>query len=190
MSTAPADIEARLYGADTRPTRQAEIDRFIAAGLPPLGYTLARAQRGMLPCLPLSTLAPRPVRKAIPGTRARSAELHHATERLVPVMRHVRRDDGVLVMAGELPQVLIPFDRREALSLDQAAGISGRSAETIGRWCQTHDIGRRTMGRWAVSRVALAVLLDGDRAALRAYLNGDRQSERVQAYFMREHVSV
>ena len=62
-------------------------------------------------------------------------------------------------------QVLIPFDRREALSLRQAAEISGKSVETIRRWCALHDIGRRIGGQWAVSHPALLMMLDGDRAA-------------------------
>jgi hypothetical protein len=83
------------------------------------------------------------------------------------------------------PQVLIPFDRREALSLRQAAEISGKSVETIRRWCALHDLGRRIGGQWAVSHPALLMLLDGDRAALTAYLAGERQGRIVCAYLER-----
>jgi hypothetical protein len=36
-----------------------------------------------------------------------------------------------------------------------------------------------------VSRVALQMLLDGDRRALRAYLKGDRESALVRSYYAR-----
>ena len=85
----------------------------------------------------------------------------------------------------DVPRVLIPFDRREALSLVQAAEIAGRSVETIRRWASLNDLGRRIGGQWAVSRVALAMFLDGDRAALKAYLRGDSDGPLVAGYFIR-----
>jgi hypothetical protein len=86
---------------------------------------------------------------------------------------------------SDTPRVLIPYDRREALSLRQAADISGKSVETIRRWCALHDLGRRIGdGQWMVSRIALAMWLDGDRRALAAYLGGDRKGS-VAAYFER-----
>jgi hypothetical protein len=69
--------------------------------------------------------------------------------------------------------------------LKEAAQISGRSVETIRRWCALHDIGRRIGGQWAVSHPALLMMLDGDRAALRAYWAGERQSPLVRSYFER-----
>jgi hypothetical protein len=86
---------------------------------------------------------------------------------------------------SETPRVLIPFNRREALSLKQAAEISGKSVETVRRWCSLHDIGRRIGGQWAVSHPALLMMLDGDRRALTAYLAGDRDGPSVRAYFER-----
>lgn len=56
---------------------------------------------------------------------------------------------------------------------------------TIRDWCLLHDLGRRIGGQWAVSRVALAMFLDGDQEALAAYLRGDRSSSTVIAYFER-----
>ena len=85
----------------------------------------------------------------------------------------------------DTPQVLIPYDKREALTLQQAAGIAGRSPETIRRWCALEDIGRRVGGRWAVSHPALLMWLDGDAAALRAYHAGERGGEQVVRYFDR-----
>jgi hypothetical protein len=80
--------------------------------------------------------------------------------------------------------ILVPFDRREGLSLKKAAEIAGKSETTIRTWCQRHGIGRRVVGGvWVVSRVALRMLLDGDDAALRAYLDGVRTTEPVAIYF-------
>jgi hypothetical protein len=86
---------------------------------------------------------------------------------------------------SDTPRVLIPFDRREALSLKQAAEMSGKSVETIRRWCALHDIGRRIGGQWAVSHPALLMMLEGDRRALTAYLAGDRDGPSVGTYFER-----
>ena len=85
----------------------------------------------------------------------------------------------------EEPQVLRPFHRSEALSIAEAASIAGRSVRTVREWCARLDIGRRIGGQWAVSRVALAMFLDGDRDALAAYLHGDRTSRTVITYFER-----
>ena len=47
-----------------------------------------------------------------------------------------------------------------------------------------YHIGRRVVGGpWQVSRVALAMLLDGNNAALGAYLSGDRDGPLVAPYF-------
>ncbi len=83
------------------------------------------------------------------------------------------------------PQVLRPFHRSEVLSIAQAAHIAGKSVRTIREWCARLDIGRRIGGQWAVSKVALAMLLDGSEEVLKAYLAGDRQSEGVTTYFAR-----
>jgi hypothetical protein len=82
-------------------------------------------------------------------------------------------------------KVLIPFDQSEAISLTEAGVIAGRGRETIRLWAIDHGIGRLVAGRWAVSRVALAMYLDDDREALQAYLEGDRQSARIREYFGR-----
>lgn len=82
--------------------------------------------------------------------------------------------------------VLSPYDPREAVALKVAAGIAGKSEGTIRRMCVDYAIGRRVGGgTWQVSRVALAMLLDGNRAALAAYHKGDRGSPVVAAYFAR-----
>ena len=89
------------------------------------------------------------------------------------------------MLAPREPQILRPFHRSEALPVAEAAQIAGRSKRTIREWCLLHDIGRRIQGRWAVSKVALAMLLDGNKEALAAYLAGDRSSTTVAEYFSR-----
>jgi hypothetical protein len=92
-------------------------------------------------------------------------------------------DDGA---DDRLPQVLIPYDRREAMSVRAAAKAAGYCESTIKRWCGLYFIGRRVVGgHWQVSRVALAMLLDGNEAALRTYLSGDRKMPAVIEYFKR-----
>ena len=81
------------------------------------------------------------------------------------------------------PRVLKPFDISDAISTGQAARIAGRSHDTIRRWVAVHHIGRRIAGQWRVSRVALQMFLDDDRAALVAYLDGDRAGGLVAPYF-------
>jgi hypothetical protein len=83
------------------------------------------------------------------------------------------------------PQILLPFDVNETLTLREAATIAGRTAVTIRTWCSLYGLGRRIGGQWRVSKVALAMFLDSDREALRAYLSGDRASEVVTSYFDR-----
>src|SRR5271170_6359310 len=79
-------------------------------------------------------------------------------------------------MASERrPMALVPYDRREALTLREAARLAGRCESTVRGWCGMSDLGRRVgNGPWQVSRVALAMFLDGAADALRAYLAGDR----------------
>jgi hypothetical protein len=52
-------------------------------------------------------------------------------------------------------------------------------------WAANHDLGRMIGGRWRLSRVALQMLLESNRAALNAYLSGDRESDTVLAHFRR-----
>jgi hypothetical protein len=55
-------------------------------------------------------------------------------------------------------------------------------------WCAMYRIGRIIGGRWAISQVALDMLLDGDIESLEAYLNGDRTSERARSYCTRRSI--
>jgi len=86
------------------------------------------------------------------------------------------------------PRVLRPYHRSEAIPVAEAARIAGKSVRTIRDWCMRLDIGRRIGAQWAVSKVALAMWLDGDREALAAYLAGDRVLPLVTEYF--EHCGV
>lgn len=99
------------------------------------------------------------------------------------------------VVSGRSPRLseasngrcLIPFDRREGLTTAEAAARANRTERTIRMWCRDHDIGRRVAGGpWMVSRVALAMHLNDDAAALRSYLVGDRKGPTVTAYFAAE----
>jgi hypothetical protein len=83
-------------------------------------------------------------------------------------------------------KILVPFDKRECISLKEAADIAGRSESTMRNWCDEFGLGRRIGGGpWSVSKVALAMQLDGDLKALRAYHAGDRTSDLVAPYFER-----
>jgi hypothetical protein len=72
-----------------------------------------------------------------------------------------------MLLDGE-PQVLRPYHAAETLTIEQAALIAGRSPRTIRDWAARFDIGRRIQGRWAISKVALGLFLDGDVIALAA----------------------
>jgi hypothetical protein len=81
---------------------------------------------------------------------------------------------------------LIPFDRRESISIAAAAQRTGRVNRTLRRWCEEYRIGRRIAGgQWMVSVVALEMLLNDDVEALKVYLDGDRRSPVVSAYYDR-----
>ena len=80
--------------------------------------------------------------------------------------------------------VLHPFDPAEAIGVTEAAVRAGKSERTIRNWCMERQIGRRIAGQWAVSAVALDMLLAGDDHSLQAYLAGDRESDHVVAYYL------
>ena len=84
-------------------------------------------------------------------------------------------------------RVLVPYDVREGMRLAKAAEVAGKSQSTVRSWCIAHGIGRRIGGggAWIVSKVALAMFLDGDGKALAAYRSGDRVSALVKTYFQR-----
>ena len=80
--------------------------------------------------------------------------------------------------------ILQPYDPAEAINITVAASRAGKCDRTIRNWCLDRQIGRRIAGRWAVSAVALDMLLAGDDDSLQAYLTGDRSSSRVVSYYV------
>ena len=83
-------------------------------------------------------------------------------------------------------KVLTPYDPREGISLKVAAARAGKSESTLRNWCVQHGLGRRVGGGvWVVSKVALAMYLDGDVSALERYLAGERKAPEVISYFER-----
>jgi hypothetical protein len=83
-------------------------------------------------------------------------------------------------------RALVPFNIDECTTIDQAAGIAGKTPRTMRRWCIEQGIGRRIGGHWAVSRVALQMYLDGNEDALAAYHDGARaQYGPVADYYRR-----
>ena len=89
---------------------------------------------------------------------------------------------------SQLPAILRPFYLAEAIGVAEAARQAGKSERTMREWCARHRIGRIIGGRWAISQVALDMLLNGDEGSLEAYLKGDRTSERVCSYFTRRSI--
>jgi hypothetical protein len=86
--------------------------------------------------------------------------------------------------------ILQPYDPAEAITVTVAACRAGKSDRTVRNWCLDHRIGRRIAGQWAVSAVALDMLLAGDDEGLQAYLAGDRASDRVVSYFRARSISL
>ena len=49
-------------------------------------------------------------------------------------------------------QILVPFDKRECISLKEAAGIAGKSESTMRALVEEHGLGRRMDGgTWSVT---------------------------------------
>ena len=119
------------------------------------------------------------------GDRALAREGESPADSAQLVRTPLERIGAPAIAADAKPHVLIPFDLDEAVTVAQAAQIAGRRPVTVREWAANYDIGRRVCGRWMVSRVALAMHLDNDRNALKAYLAGDRESETVTGYFRR-----
>ena len=86
------------------------------------------------------------------------------------------------------PTILQPFNPAEVIGTAKAARQAGRSERTMREWCVAHKIGRLIGKRWAVSQVALDMLLNGDKEGLAAYHAGDRTSPRVRSYYERRSI--
>jgi hypothetical protein len=88
-----------------------------------------------------------------------------------------------------VPQTLRPYSVKEAIPIAEAASETRLSERAIRGWCARYELGRKICGRWAVSRVALAMFLDGNDDALNRYLAGDRAGV-VAAYFKRLDIPI
>jgi hypothetical protein len=136
------------------------------------GTSLARAREGRA-----TTSAHQSPTRAARSLLTNAMRLH---------ARVVTHQENASMSATAFPNVLVPFDAAEAISVKGAASHAGTSARTMRRWCDDHGIGRQitAKGCWRISRVALQMHLDGDREALAAYHNGDRgRFEPVARYF-------
>jgi hypothetical protein len=88
------------------------------------------------------------------------------------------------VAAASLNHCLRPYDSREAIDVLTAAVLANVSDRTIRNWCRDLGIARRSMtGPWEISQVALQMVIDNDRQALKAYLAGERQCELVARHY-------
>lgn len=82
------------------------------------------------------------------------------------------------------PHVLRPFDRREVMTVAEAAEIIGQSEANVRRLVGRYDLGRKVGGgAYSVSRVAWRLFIDGDGEGLRAYHEGRRQHPSVRALY-------
>jgi hypothetical protein len=96
--------------------------------------------------------------------------------------------DGLSPDGRPALRTLDPFAVEERIFVKEAAAIAGKSERTLRTWCDVHGIGRRVGGgTWAVSKVALAMWLDGDLEALAAYRDrgARKSSEPVANYYRR-----
>src|SRR5262245_58144212 len=94
----------------------------------------------------------------------------------------------MIEVVSRLAAILRPYYRAEAISVAEAARQAGKSERTMREWCARHQIGRVIGGRWAVSQIALDMLLEGDKEGLESYLSGDRSSDRVRSYYTRRSI--
>src|SRR5262245_13557572 len=97
---------------------------------------------------------------------------------------------GLARKATMKPAVLHPYDPAEAIGIAEAALRADKSTRTLRNWCADHQIGRRIAGQWAVSAIALDMLLASDGAALQAYLAGDRTADCVVSYYRRRSIAL
>jgi len=145
-------------------------------------------------CIPTATSEPEPGRlhnvNLVPAMPEVDIHLQPTPGRAGSSLEHsLAQPNRARVMLDAYPvwpNVLVPYDERDAISVTVAARKAGKAVRTIRLWACKHGIGRRIAGgNWTISRVALQMLLDGDQAALDLYHDGDRKHPRVAAYFER-----
>lgn len=63
------------------------------------------------------------------------------------------------------------------LTLQQAAGITGVSPDTVARWCRRYGIGKQLHPKapWRVDLLGLAIVAAGDSEALISYQAGNHK---------------
>ncbi len=83
------------------------------------------------------------------------------------------------------PAILLPFDPREAMTVQEFCAASGLSDPWARVTINEQLLARKIGGRWRVSKVLAAMYLDGEKEAMRLYWSGDRKSEAVARYFWR-----
>jgi hypothetical protein len=89
-----------------------------------------------------------------------------------------------LFFENEQGLILIPYDAREALTLQEAAEMARRSKSTVRNWCRDYRIGRRLVGgNLAISKIAMQMLMDNDIKRLELYFRNGRHA--VAEYFER-----
>lgn len=96
---------------------------------------------------------------------------------------------GPTIGAGDRRKILVPFRLDEAIPLKEAASIAGKCERTLQHWCARYGLGRRIGWAWHVSRVALAMHMDGNREALAAYHAGTRAGPLVDPYYERARLN-
>lgn len=87
--------------------------------------------------------------------------------------------------ATERVHILEPYISYEAMRPREAARIADVTERAIRNWCEAFGLGRKIGKRWAVSRVALHMHLEGNTAALTLYHDGNRCHPAVMDYFRR-----
>lgn len=108
---------------------------------------------------------------------------HRAAFRRCPAGQSLGVSRGTTAGSARDRAILSPFNPLEAISTEEAAGRAGKSVGAIRHWCVKHGIGRKIVGEWYVSRVALEMLLADDRGALDLYHAGKKEDETVAVYF-------
>jgi hypothetical protein len=81
---------------------------------------------------------------------------------------------------------LVPFDPREAMTVEAAAKIAGRDTRTIRYWCAASGIGRRIAGgHWAVSRPLFFMRIENRHRELAVFFDGLPLTQVHVEYFER-----
>ena len=86
-------------------------------------------------------------------------------------------------MAKNFPGLLNPYSPAEAMALGEAVERTGWAPITLREWAVKYGFGRKIGSRWAFSKIALELFLNGRDEALSHYLAGDRTDPEVVETF-------